>query len=307
MSKPKDFAVTAQQMIAREMKEDGYCRWDDPEEGTKYGRWYAELTGEPWFGNNDVAFCAMGQSYTFWDLMQSAPGLPTAGCGDVRNAAIAQAKRVDPKDAKPGDLVLFRWDGNVDDLSYSDHIAMCVVNYPGRNGGRMQTFEFNTTIDGRSGSVGPRVRDYSVIQMCVRPAYKDADDDASNLPGVLEIDGLWGRATTLRVQEIIGAPYKDGVISRQNSDHRSKLQGCTTGWEWKKGGEKPGSPTIALLQKAWGVPEDQCDGLMGPVSANYMIAYYMKLGSGATQKDGRLDCPSITVMAFQERLNDRRI
>ena len=306
MSKPKDFAVTAQQMIAREMEEDGYCRWDDPEEGTKYGRWYAELTGEPWFGTNGVAFCAMGQSYTFWDLMQSAPGLPTAGCGDVRNAALAGGTRVPVEQAKPGDLVLFRWDGNVDDLSYSDHIAMCVVNYPCRRGGQMQTFEFNTTIDGRSGSVGPRVRDYSVIQMVIRPKYKNGSS-GSNMAGKLIVDGIWGRATTLRLQELVDAPYKDGVISRQNSDHRSKLKGCDTGWEWVAGGELPGSQTIKLLQKAWGMPKSKQDGFMGPETANYAIAYYMKHGSGATLKDGKLDCPSLTIKAIQRRANEGKI
>lgn len=306
MAKPKDGAVTAQQLLARELKEVGYCRWDDPEEGTKYGRWYAKLTGQKWFGTNGVAFCAMGQSYSFYDVGQSAPGLPTAGCGDVRNAAIKQARRVDPKDAKPGDLVLFRWDGNVGDLSYSDHIGVCIVNYPGRNGGQMQTEEFNTTIDGRSGSVGFRVRDYSVIQMVVRPKYKNGSS-GSNMAGKLKVDGIWGRATTLKLQEIVGAPYKDGKISRQNSDHRSKLKGCGTGWEWVAGGELPGSQTIKLLQKAWGMPKSKQDGFMGPETANAAIKYYMKHGSGATVKDGKLDCPSLTIKAMQRRLNEGKI
>lgn len=306
MAKPKNGAVTAQQMLARELEEKGYCRFDDPKEGTKYGRWYAELTGRAWFGTNGVAFCAMGQSYCFYDVGQTGPGLPTAGCGDVRNAAISQARRVSPKDAKPGDLVLFRWDGKTSNLDYSDHIGIVMVNYPGRSGGQMQTFEFNTTIDGRSGSVGPRVRDYSVVQMCVRPAYKGGSG-GSNLAGKLIVDGIWGRATTLRLQEIIGAPYKDGVISRQNADHKSKLNGCGTGWEWVAGGEDPGSQTIVLLQKAWGMPKSKQDGFMGPETADYAIAYYMKHGSGATLKDGKLDCPSLTIKAMQRRLNEGKI
>ena len=31
-------------------KEVGYSRWTDPQPGTKYGRWYAELTKSPYFG-----------------------------------------------------------------------------------------------------------------------------------------------------------------------------------------------------------------------------------------------------------------
>lgn len=306
MAKPKDGAVTAQQLLKRELEEVGYCRWDDPGEGTRYGRWYAKLVGDSYFGRNGVAFCATGQSYCFWDLMQSAPGLPTAGCGDVRNAALAGGTRVPVKEAKPGDLVLFRWDGKINNLDYSDHISTCIVNYPGRNGGQMQTFEFNTTIDGRSGSVGFRVRDYSVIQMVVRPKYKNGSS-GSNMAGKLKVDGIWGRATTLRIQEIVGAPYKDGVISRQNSDHKSKLKGCGTGWEWVAGGELPGSQTIKLLQKAWGMPKSKRDGFMGPETANYMIAYYMEHGSGATLKDGKLDCPSLTIKCMQRRLNEGKI
>lgn len=40
-------------------KELGYSRWNDPKNGTKYGRWYAELTHSPYFGSNGVPYCAM--------------------------------------------------------------------------------------------------------------------------------------------------------------------------------------------------------------------------------------------------------
>lgn len=39
--------ATAKQVLAREAAEIGYSRWDDPEQGTKYGRWMAKLTGSP--------------------------------------------------------------------------------------------------------------------------------------------------------------------------------------------------------------------------------------------------------------------
>ena len=51
--------ATAQDLVDFAMGEVGYCRWDDPEEGTKYGRWYAQVTGSPYFGMSGVPYCAM--------------------------------------------------------------------------------------------------------------------------------------------------------------------------------------------------------------------------------------------------------
>ena len=79
--------ATPAQLLAVERGQIGYSRWTDPQPGTIYGRWYAKKTGNPWFGTNGVAFCAMGQSWSFDQVRQAAPGLPTAGCGTIREAA----------------------------------------------------------------------------------------------------------------------------------------------------------------------------------------------------------------------------
>ena len=121
--------------------------------------------------------------------------------------------------------------------------------------------------------------------------------------GKITVDGYWGPATTLLAQRVAGAPYKDGVVSRQNPAHRGRMPGCTGGWEWSLGNGS-GSQLVKLLQKAWGVPASKRDGIMGPETINYMIAYYMRRGSGATLKDGRLDGPSLTIKCFQRRLNE---
>ena len=122
----------------------------------------------------------------------------------------------------------------------------------------------------------------------------------------ITIDGKWGSDTTTLAQIVTGAPYVDGVVSRQNPAHKSKFPGCTTGWEWT-GSEGKGSPLIGLLQKAWGMPPEKCDNVFGPETANYMIAYYMKKGSGATVLDERLDYPSKTIRMFQSELNAGRV
>lgn len=121
--------------------------------------------------------------------------------------------------------------------------------------------------------------------------------------GSLEVDGLWGEATTLRAQQVVGAPYKDGKVSRQNPYWRGRLPGCTTGWEWGLG-DGSGSQTIKLLQAKWGVAQD---GILGPDTVNAMISYYMKRGSGATVRDGKLDLNSLTIKQFQRELNAGRI
>lgn len=115
----------------------------------------------------------------------------------------------------------------------------------------------------------------------------------------IEEDGIWGSATTTRLQEVLGAPYVDGVISRQNAHWRSISQGCGTGWEWVSGGEEPGSQTIRLMQQRIGADPD---GLVGPNTWNRLIRYFQS-ASGATELDGRIDYPSITVKAMQRALN----
>lgn len=117
----------------------------------------------------------------------------------------------------------------------------------------------------------------------------------------LVVDGLWGEKTTLALQKVLKAPYKDGTISRQNPQHKNRLNACTGGWEYVyPDGMEPGSPTIKLLQKKTGsVP----DGIMGPDTINDLIAYFMK-DSGATEIDGKLDYNSPTVKAMQRSLNE---
>lgn len=291
--------ATPNDLLRIEAGEIGYSRYSDPQEGTKYGRWYADLVKQAWFGTNGVAFCAMGQSWAFAKAGMDARsvGLPAAGCGTIRDAAIRNGREVkNRRDAKPGDIVLFRWDGRIDARDYSDHVGMVEINM-GSAG--IQTIEFNTG----NGRVLRRSRSWGVVQMIVRPEYDGGTDSGSDsLPVKLQVDGIWGRATTLRIQEVLGAPYRDGEISRQNAAWKSISRGCGTGWQWVAGGEEPGSQTIKLIQQRIGATPD---GFIGPNTWNRLIRYY-QAASGATELDGRIDCPSITVKAMQRALNEGR-
>lgn len=137
--------------------------------------------------------------------------------------------------------------------------------------------------------VGPNSDPHVVIQ----PPMQDSG-------GKIVVDGYWGSATTLLAQIVTGAPFRDGIVSRQEPYWRSRVPGCTIGWEWGVG-DGSGSPVIKLLQRVWGVIPD---GILGPNTINAMIRYYARHGSGATVEDGRLDAPSLTIKCFQRRLNE---
>ena len=282
----------ASSVLAKARGEIGYCRWDDPKAGTKYGRWYATDHGS-YYGVNGVPFCAMFVSWVFAQAGARCAGLPEAYCPYILSDARASGALLSDKTrAQPGDVVLFDWDGGV-----VDHVGIVESNH----GSYVQTIEGNTTINGRSGSVGRRTRAWSTVEAVVRPSWGGGGSQASG--GKIAVDGLWGPKTTLLAQQVTGAPYKDGVVSRQNPQHKGRMPGCTGGWEWT-GSEGRGSQLIKILQRKWGATPD---GVMGPDTINAMIRYYMARGSGATVCDGKLDRNSKTIAQFQRELNAGRI
>jgi hypothetical protein len=126
------------------------------------------------------------------------------------------------------------------------------------------------------------------------------DGDRSPAPAKLTIDGKWGSATTRALQKALGAPYVDGVISRQNRAWKASNPGLTTGWEWfsLRRKYKAGSQTIARLQRKLGVT---ADGLIGPKTIK---ALQQKLGTTA---DGEVWNPSAMVKALQRNLNNGKV
>lgn len=286
--------ATSKQALSRAAKELGYCRWDDPKAGTKYGRWYAELTKSPYFGTNGVPFCAMGVSYIMDAVKQACAGLPTASVPTLNSGASKAGIIIpDKRKAIPGDLVIFDW-ANVS--GPNDHVGFVEINY-GSSG--LQTVEFNTTgPDGRSGSVARKVRSWDVVQCIVRPPWSKGETGGIGdyLPGKLAEDGYWGRATTVALQVHFGTPV-DGIVSSQDAYWKSRNPGLGTGWEWVKSAE--GSQLMIAMQKVLGVKPD---GLFGPKTANALIKRF-KASSGAALYDGRLDGPSVTIKAMQKALN----
>ncbi len=180
----------------------GYDRHSDPEQGTKYGRWYAKKTGSAYFGMTGVPYCAMFASWCLDQAGVPCAGMPAASTTAIRNAS-GSAKRGNVRDAQPGDVLLISWSCDDDDL---DHTCLCEANC----GGYVQTIEGNVN-DGR---VERRTRDWRYVRYAVAPDYAgDASEPAPVTPSQptgghldpeedpLLLDGYCGPLTIKYVQQ----------------------------------------------------------------------------------------------------------
>ena len=288
--------ATANDVLSVARGEVGYSRWSDPQSGTKYGRWYADAVAhDSQYAANGVPYCGMFVSWVFAQAGATCAGVPGAYTPSMLSAARRAGRVVEERTAQPGDVVYFNWDGGV-----VDHVGIVEAN----RGGYIQTIEGNTN----NGRVARRTRSWSQVAGVVRPSYGSGEVSAPATepgpePDQLEVDGLWGEATTLKLQQVLGCPYTDGQISRQNAAWRGICPGCTSGWEWVDGGIDPGSQTISAVQERIGAG---VDGFIGPDTINALIAYEMGHGSGATECDGCLDESSLTIKQMQRDLNAGR-
>lgn len=169
MSAAKNVLYCARQWI-------GYSRWDDPEPGTVFGRWYAELVGDSYFGESGIPYCAMFVSYCLnWAGIEAA-GLPGAYVPWILSANSDAGRLVANEDAQPGDLVMFDWQGD----GVADHIGIVEENHADE--GWMQTIEGNTSSgsggsQSNGGGVYRRARNYSSIIGVARPYYETQEEE----------------------------------------------------------------------------------------------------------------------------------
>lgn len=156
--------ATANQVLDIARSQLGYCRWDDPLSGSKFGRWYGDLVGDSYYGSSGVPYCAMFVTWCLYQAGQGAPGIPGAYCPWILTAGKNAGRTVSTPSAQPGDLVLFDWGGD----GVADHIGFVESN----NGSYLTCLEGNTTgADGRSGSVARRTRAYSTVIGIIRPEW----------------------------------------------------------------------------------------------------------------------------------------
>lgn len=270
-------AKTVSALLAVAAAEVGYSRWDDPLEGTKYGRWYAALTHSPWFGTNGVHYCAMFTSWCLAQLGISACGCPTAACTSGLLRAARNAGKLKPvSQGKAGDLVLFSWVKGGYNAAEADHVGFVVSN----GSGSMDTIEGNV-----SGRVVRRNRDHAYVVGCITPDYED--EKSTPKSAGLVLDGYLGHASVSAWQKALGT-YVDGVVSGQDPVNREYLYRLTS-VTWDYGG----SPLVRAIQRKVGA---SVDGYMGPETVKRIQRFV------GTQQDGYLG-PK-TALAIQLTLNE---
>ena len=124
-----------------------------------------------------------------------------------------------------------------------------------------------------------------------KPQEPEADD-------ILDVDGVWGAATTRRLQEIFGTPV-DGEVSNQNIAYKTGNPGLASGWEWVAKAKASGSALIRAMQKWADMPKSAQDGKIGPKTIR---AFQKKLG---VPVDGKVSKPSAMVKALQAWANQQ--
>lgn len=164
--------ATASDVLRVAAGEIGYSRWSDPQEGTKYGRWYAAQTGEPYFGASGVSYCAM---FVSWVLAQVGVKFLYAYCPYIVRDFAAEA--VGKAEARPGDIVLFDWDGDGE----ADHVGFVELN----RGSYYQTIEGNTSSgasgsQGNGGVVARRTRSVSLVCAVIHLDYGESEDEVND-------------------------------------------------------------------------------------------------------------------------------
>lgn len=288
---------TAASVLAIARGELGYSRWNDPQTGTKYGRWYESeidrTSGNYDFGANGVPYCAMFASWVFNQAGASCVGLPGAYCPTIVQIGRSRGKAVAVRNAQPGDVVLFDWEGD----GVSDHVGIVESN----TGSYLQCIEGNTN----NGVVARRTRAYSSVVCVIRPDWgsgstvpSTTQKPASSTPtassgGKLDVDGYWGKLTTTALQKALGTPA-DGIVSNQDVAYKQRNPGLeSSSWEWVKN-PKEGSLMVRALQKKVGAG---VDGIAGNETFGKLQAY---LG---TPVDGVISSPSTCVKELQRRLN----
>lgn len=207
---------TAQDVLRVAQSQVGYSRWDDPKQGTKYGRWYAELVGESYYGQSGVAYCAMFVSWVFAQAGAKCAGLPGAYCPSMLAIAKRSGATVPVSSATAGDVVYFDWGSDGE----SDHVGIVVEN----RGSYLVTIEGNTSATSNGsqvngGVVARKERSYSQVCGVVRPIYTATDSDTTKR---LEITGRLVKADIAEWQRQCGT-LVDGVVSGQFKDARQSF------------------------------------------------------------------------------------
>lgn len=288
--KPKDEDMakngTADAVINAAKSQLGYYAPDDPQPGSKYGRWMADLTGESWLRgpSSEIWWCCM---FVSWCLNQGGvkvPGFPTYNTDLAWNGG-AKTRGVAKASIRYGDILIFDWNFST---AATDHIGFALgspVN------GYVHTIE---------GNVGNKVvykdRPLSSIRYVVRPAYDG--ESVQPTSDKLEIDGAIGPMTVQMWQKQMKTTA-DGEISGQvASNHRYYPSVNAVVFD---GGS--GSELVRAVQRK---VKASVDGIWGMETSTMIQAYLIGKGysCGPSGTDGYFGNDS--AKALQRSLNDKK-
>lgn len=284
MPTPKDVIAIAEGEI-------GYSRWSDPKEGTKYGRWYAEQSGEDWYGTNGIAYCAMFASWVFAKANVKCAGLPGAYCPTMLMQAREDGATVRLQDARAGDVVYFDWGSDGE----SDHVGIITAN----RGSYYETIEGNTS-DTSSGSqsnggvVARKSRNLSTVCGVVRPYYDGSG--AAQETKQLEVTGVLRKEDVAEWQRQCGT-YVDGVVTGQ-------LEYCKELWPALEAIDDYNGEGSALMRRV-----QEIVGVSGPTGIAArgticMIQGWLVLNGYTIGSDVAGHLQEGTAKAIQTSLND---
>ena len=267
-------SMTASKALAWAASQIGYSRWDDPEEGSLYGRWYAKRHGA-YYGTSGVPFCAMFASWCLTDDDGNSviPGGDFAYVPYGINAARAAGQLVDPSSAAPGDLICFDWDGD----GVADHVGLVEANY----GAWVQTIEGNTSSgaagsQSNGGGVWRRTRDWDSVCAVIRPSYGGATTaagytDITALQAAVgaTADNVIGPDTTKRIYAVVAASSWGGRQFPFGVEYVQQVIGTEADGIWGDASDEAHDRVVGNLQRAVGVLVDE---VYGPVTNNAINA-----------------------------------
>lgn len=271
--------MTAGKALAWAASQIGYTRWDDPEEGSRYGRWYAKKHGA-YYGESGVPFCAMFASWCLTDDDGNSviPGGDFAYVPYGINAARAAGQLVDPASAAPGDLICFDWDGD----GLADHVGLVEANY----GAWVQTIEGNTSSgaagsQGNGGGVWRRTRDWDSVCAVIRPQYGDATTGSpggyTDITGIqravgADTDNVLGPDTTRRVYAVVAASSWGGRQFPFGVEYVQSVVGTEVDGIWGDASDEAHDRVVGDLQRAVGVDDDEIYGPVTNAAINQALA-----------------------------------
>ena len=152
---------TVEDVIRVAEGELGYYAPNDPERGSKYGRWMAQITGEDWMAGPSVEiwWCCMFVSWVLNKAGIVVKGFPSQNTDLALNGG-AKNYLVDRNSIQRGDILIFDWNWGT---NATDHIGFAkgpLIN------GYVNTIEGNV-----SNSVMNKTRALSTIRYVIRPHY----------------------------------------------------------------------------------------------------------------------------------------